>query len=229
MFYQKRKFKNSKGLTLSAIYEGKDKNAPVVVLCHGYGSSKNTESIKLLVKKLVPAGVSIYRFDFLGCGESEGTLKDLTPKEGVDDLEQAVKNLNKKVFALYGSSFGGYVALGYACHNTVLALGLKAPVSDYPAVIDLVGNEKEHKSTGFLSQANNIDIYSFASNIKAPTLIVHGSKDDTVPLEHSEKLLNYLGGEKRLAIIHGATHDIKGASLEDATTQLSEFFINQLL
>ena len=107
MFIEKRKFKNSKGLTLSAIYEGEDKNAPVVVMCHGYLSSKDSEKTTNLSQKLVTEGISAYRFDFLGCGESEGSPKDLTPEEGADDLKSAIKDLGKSDLALYGSSFGG--------------------------------------------------------------------------------------------------------------------------
>src|SRR3989344_3192027 len=135
MFSQKRSFKNSKDFAISAIYEGQDKNAPVVVLCHGYGSSKDNESTFGLAQKLLAKGLSVYRFDFSGCGQSQGELNQLTPDQGQDDLNSAVKDLGRKQFALYGSSFGGYTALIYACKNPVLALGLKAPVSNYPKVM----------------------------------------------------------------------------------------------
>lgn len=229
MFTEKRSFKNDKGQTLVAVYEGEEKDSPVVVMCHGYGSTKDSDSTKTLARKLTISGISVYRFDFTGCGESDGTLKDLTPQEGLDDLNSAVKNLDKKEFALYGSSFGGYIALEFASKNPVLALALKAPVSDYPSVINLEGNKSDYRTTGFLREAKEINIFRQAKNIKAPTLIVHGSDDDVVPVEHSEKLLIRLGGEKRLSIIHGATHDIEGADLEDVTTQISDFFVKQLL
>lgn len=228
MFHEKRKFKNLKGLTLSAIYEGEDKNAPVVVICHGYGSSKDS-SAKNLAEKLVQFGISVYRFDFTGCGESEGNLSQLTPDQGQDDLESAVMNLAKDKFALFGSSFGGYTSLIYASKREVVALGLKAPVSDYPAVMQEKGNEKENRALDFTDQAFKYNVYDLARNIKAPVFIVHGSDDTDVPLAQSQKLLEYLGGEKELSILHGATHDIKGPHLEDANTQLAEFFRNKLL
>lgn len=230
MFQEKRKFKNSKGLIISAVWEGEEKNSTTVVLAHGYVSSKDSTSTKTLAQKLVVGGLNVFRFDFTGCGESEGTIQDLTPLQGLDDLKNAVKNLNKSKFALYGSSFGGHVALVYAAKNPVAALGLKAPVSDYSEVIarhdDL---NREARSEEFLEEVKNIDIYKLAKNIKSPTLIVHGGEDDVVPLAQSEKLAESLGGEKRLAVIHDATHDIKGPDLEDATNLLSEFFLSTLL
>lgn len=227
MFSQKRKFKNAKGLTLSAIYEGEDTNAPVVVLCHGYGSSKDSESTKNLSQKLVTSGFSVYRFDFSGCGASQGKLNETTPSGGANDLESAVRDLGKDKYALFGSSYGGYIALQYAAKNSVLALCLKAPVSDYMPLIRAAN--KEFKSGEFEKEAKDVNIYKMAKNIKAPTLIVHGGDDEVVPLEQSEKLLKSLGGEKELAIIHAGTHQMRGPAMEDAHSQLAEFFRNELL
>ncbi len=229
MFSQKRKFKNKKGLTLSAVYEGKEENSPVVVLCHGYASGKDSESTDDLARKLLSNGLNVYRFDFTGCGQSQGNLDDLTPLQGQDDLESAVHDLEKKAFGLYGASFGGYTSLIYASKNPVLALGLKAPVSDYPAVMSAKGNEKENKALDFNKEVSNFDIYRLAPKIKAPTLIVHGSDDTDVPLAQSQELLKSLGGEKRLAIIHKGTHKMRGPIMEDAHNQLAEFFVNKLL
>ncbi len=229
MFSQKRKFKNLKGLTLHAIYEGNDKNNPVVILCHGYGSSKDNESTHDLSKKLVTAGLSVYRFDFTGCGQSQGELSQLTPDQGQDDLKSAVKNLNAKKFALFGSSFGGYTSLIYASKNPVLALGLKAPVSNYPEVMKAKGNEKENKALDFTKEAFKYDVYELAAKIQAPTLIVHGGNDDDVPLSQIQKLVKSLGGEKELSIIHGGTHQMRGPAMQDAHNQLTKFFVNHLL
>jgi len=230
MFSEKRKFKNKKGLTLAAIYEGQDKNAPVVVLCHGYGSGKDKDSTKGLAKKLVSAGLCVYRFDFTGCGESGGKLSQLTPDRGQDDLNSAVKGLGRTKFALYGSSFGGYTSLIYASTNPVSALGLKAPVSDYPAVMKAKGNEKENRALDFTDEAYKYDIYKLAGNISSPTLIVHGDSDTDVPIAQSQKLLMSLSSkEKELKVIPGAGHVMRGNYLEEANNQLAKFFVDHLL
>lgn len=115
MFKQKLTFKNSRTLNLSAVFEGEDKNAPTVVMCHGFGSSMDKPiSSRALAQKLVENGLSVFRFDFTGHGESEGKMNEITPLDGLDDLKSVVKILNKKKIALYGSSFGGYVSILYA-------------------------------------------------------------------------------------------------------------------
>lgn len=229
MFFQKREFKNSKGFQLSAVYEGQDQNVPVVVMCHGYGSSKDSVSNADLAKKLTSAGISVFRFDFTGSGQSGGNLVDCTPTQGLDDLKFAIKDMSKEKFALHGTSFGGYVALTYAIHNPILALSLKAPVSDYVEVLKLKGGEKEARAADFARQAYQINIYKDAPNIKIPVLIIHGGNDKDVPLAQSERLLKCFRGEKTLSILHDADHRMLGFNMEVANNQITEFFVNKLL
>ncbi len=226
MFIEKRKFKNSKSFTLSAIYEGEDRNAPVVIICHGYTSSKDRPLTQgALAHKLIERGISAFRFDFTGHGESEGSISKITPLDAYDDLVCAVKNLGKEKFALYGSSFGGFTAILYATQNPVLALALKAPVSDYAVTARIVSPAREH----FIQNTKEIDLYKKAKNIKCPTLIVHGDKDDVVPITQSQKLIAALKCEKKLEVIVGADHDIDGKELERANAHIADFFKQNLL
>lgn len=230
MFIEKRNFKNSKGLTLAAIYEGEDKNSPVIVLCHGFGSGKNGVSNTDLSAKLIKIGLSVFNIDFTGCGESEGKAEDRTPLQGIDDLQAAVRNLNKDHFALYGSSYGGWVAIDFATKKPVLALGLKCPVSSWSKTyLEMRKSNDEVDDIPGLNEVENYDLYKIAKNIKCPTLIVHGSADEVVPLSQSQKLLGSLGGEKKLSIIHNGVHTMRGPTMEDAHTRLAEFFRNKLL
>lgn len=229
MFKRKIKFKNSRGLTLAAIFEGKDKDAPVVVMCHGFGSSKDSDANKDLSQKILNRGLSVFRFDFTGCGQSQGKLEQLTPLAGLDDLKSAIEVLGRKQFALYGNSFGGYTALLYAGENPVLALGLKAPVSYYPDVSTVENAWQNYGFTkgiknNFLAEVKNIDLYQKTRNITAPTLIVHGDRDEIVPLKESRKLIESLKSQKKLVILKGAPHVIRGEYMERANSLLADFF-----
>src|SRR3989338_2836334 len=103
MFIEKRSFKNSRSLTLAAIYEGEDKKAPTVVICHGYASSKDSVSQRDISKRLIKSGFSVYRFDFTGCGQSQGSIENLVPSVGLDDLNSAIADFGKKEFILCGT------------------------------------------------------------------------------------------------------------------------------
>ena len=228
MFKEKRAFKNSRGLKISAIYEGTDKNVLTVIICHGYASSKDSESQLDLRRTLLEVGFPGFAFDFTGCGQSQGSLNDLTPNAGIDDLISAVANLGKKDFALIGSSFGGYVAIRYAIENSVTALALKAPVSDWALVeSDQIEFCKMHR---FLKDVASVNIYKEASKINCPILIAHGNNDDVVPLKQSQDLLKSLGSrEKELKIIGGAPHIMRGKYMQEAHNLITDFFQKTLL
>jgi pimeloyl-ACP methyl ester carboxylesterase len=220
MFKDKFNIKNSYGLNLSAVFEGENKDGPLVILCHGYDSSKDSPSNASLAEELVKRGISAFRFDFTGNGESEGDLGELTPKRGLDDLKSAITHQGFKKFGLVGSSFGGTVALLYATENPLLALALKAPVSDYGWVS---GNRKLTKRRKRFSN-DTVGIFQKVKNINSPVLIVHGDADKEVSVEMSEKLYESLGTEKRLEIIKGCPHQFRGEHLDKANKMIINFF-----
>src|SRR3989344_1347443 len=104
-------FNNAKGNKLCGILSNtgceKDK---IVILCHGFSSSKDSRTYVELEKIFNNKGLAIFRFDFYGHGESEGKFEDITLSEAAHDIEQAFSFLWKKGYKkiyLVGSSFGG--------------------------------------------------------------------------------------------------------------------------
>ncbi len=205
-------FSNSSGRKLHGVLAIPDaKTFPVVIICHGYASSVRSKTRIALSRRLLLQGIASFGFDFTGCGESEGELKQLTLSQGLDDLTAAyfyvkhLKSVDKNRIGVLGSSFSGSVAVLFAAENRVKALALKSPVSDYGS-ISRVPLDSEEKRKQFSDDAEKYAIYSSAEKIKAPTIIVHGSSDDVVPVEQSKKLFSHLKCEKKLEIIKGADH-----------------------
>jgi len=81
-------FKNSRGNRLCGILSDptEDKSNPIIILCHGFSSSKNGRTYQALESKLNTEEISIFRFDFFGHGESYGLFEDITTSEAVDDV-----------------------------------------------------------------------------------------------------------------------------------------------
>ena len=109
-------FPDSKGNKLCGVLaETKNKtDDPILVLCHGFASSKDGNKYSTAESLLPKKGVATFRFDFYGHGESEGKFEDITIMEGKDDVLQAVKFLKArgyKKIALLGNSFGGMSCL----------------------------------------------------------------------------------------------------------------------
>ena len=224
-------FDSSSGIKLCGILSASsgDKSNPIFVLCHGFSTSKDGRTNSLLETFLNDAGRATFRFDFFGHGESGGAFQKITISEAVDDVMKAVEFVRLsgyKKIGLVGSSFGGTACILAASHiGDLTKLALKSPATDYKEILDLKkngGNLEEWKNRGvisiqgaygqnlklnysFFEDAQKADGYSAAGQIHIPVLIVHGAKDETVPVEQSLRA-SRLFKNCRLEILAGADH-----------------------
>lgn len=228
---EKLYFQNSKGNKLCGILLNPtgDKNKLVVILVHGFHSSKDSGSWLTLKEELKNKNISSFRFDVFGHGESEGLFEDVTISEAVDDILKAIeflRGLGYTKIALAGSSFGGIASIMAASKtNTLSFLVLKCPVSEYNEKEFLTHREEfeKWKQTGyktyydeegkeiyrvkfsFYEDAKYNNGYEAAPKIKVPTLIVHGDADRTVPISQSIKTSKLISNCE-LKVVHGADH-----------------------
>jgi alpha/beta superfamily hydrolase len=68
-----------------------DKGLPIIVLCHGFTTSKDGRTYVQLEEILNVKNFSTLRFDFFGHGESAGRFAEITISEAVDDVRSAVR------------------------------------------------------------------------------------------------------------------------------------------
>lgn len=188
---------------------------PLVIYCHGLGSSKDQKKGAVLARKLPARGIAIFRFDFTGCGESDGEIGDTTASRLLDDLKAAYNivvnqaGIDRSKIALVGSSFGGLVSLLGMTEgpNPLIAKTavLISPASDYkenhkkPSAADFRSNE-------FYIDVWKRDVFGLARNIRQPCLVIHGSLDDVCFLSGSERLIGSLPIGSRLEVIRGEGH-----------------------
>lgn len=109
------------------------RGAPVIVICHGYGSQR--ADIVTLATALQEHEFNVYMFDFLGHG-SDTSLTTLGYRES-GELRSAIQALasrddvDTKRFGVWGTDLGGYVALEVASSDKrVAALAVDDPYDD---------------------------------------------------------------------------------------------------
>ncbi|MBI4895820.1 MAG: alpha/beta fold hydrolase [Candidatus Aenigmarchaeota archaeon] len=228
---QKIWFTDSGGNKLCSFLSNPTKSLekPVFIICHGLSSNKNSPIYSELTDILKKHNISTFKFDFYGHGESQGNFDDITVSKAVDSILQAIKLLKElgyKKIGLIGTSFGGISSIIAASKTkSLFLLVLRSPVSNYKVktLTDLSNEEmQEWKTSGYRVYTNvqgkrlrlnysfyedlkNNDGYKAAKKIKIPTLIVHGDRDDVVPIEQSNKLSKIITKAKLIRII-GADH-----------------------
>lgn len=247
-------FKNSKGLKLCSILSNptSSKEKPIIILCHGFSTSKNSHTYVRLQEILNKYQISTFRFDFFGHGESEGKFEDITISEAVDDILNAIKFLKNQGYTkigLVGSSFGGIASLMAASKtDDLFILALKSPVSNYEEKEYATKSKEEleeWRNRGFryyvsgdgrklklnytfFEDFKNNNGYEAAKKIKIPTLIVHGDNDESVPIEQSKKTASLIENCKS-EIIEGADHRYsKPEDFEKMLDLISKFIIENL-
>ncbi len=208
-------FRSKSGNNLMGIFHVPDvEKPPVVILAHGFqGNKMGTEKGRAFVKlsrKLKDQGFLVFRFDFEGCGDSEGLLEKITIKKEVENLKVAVEVVRKNVdidennIFLLGLSMGAVVTaltveeLNFKPNALVFwnqAFNQKKLFKNWfnkKDVEDIKENgwvQKGSKTIGreYFEENKNKD-YTDKVPKNIPILLIHGKKDEDVPVESSQQI-----------------------------------------
>jgi len=106
----KIKIPNKKNELLDVWIEGNTKATTTIVLVHGLGIGKHGDYFDT-VSKVLSKNYRIVRFDFSGCGESEGKMEEKNLKKWSEDLAEIiyyVKNTFKGEIYIIAHSMGTF-------------------------------------------------------------------------------------------------------------------------
>lgn len=247
---EKISFANSRGQTLVGVLQQGDprKASGGVILCHGMESDKESEKLVFLSRELVRTGIATLRFDFSYSGESSGRFEEITYSGGVEDLTAAYRFLLSRQagkIAVWGSSMGGTVALLFAAQEATVAalVTVAAPIHPKKIAQKLLTPEQVRRwrkqgytfyqgqriNVSLLDDLERIDILKSAAAITCPVLIIHGDRDETVPVEEAYELFHQLSEFKKLSILEGADHRLSDPALMNHAVVESIEWISQNL
>lgn len=220
-------FQNSRGKNLvGVLHTPKEKTNSAVIVSHGFAANKDRARFIKLAESLSENGFTVLRFDFGGCGESED--EEITVQNQVDDLKSAINYMRKneyKNIGLLGESLGGLISI-LAYDEDIKALVLWAPItqSKTSTIIQKEELQKELNGRGFiiykkdgrefkipkeyLEERQAVNQKEILSKIKSPVLIVHGNKDNSVPLEQSKSAMQFLSESSKLEVIKDGDHKL---------------------
>ncbi|KAI3714559.1 hypothetical protein L6452_21515 [Arctium lappa] len=204
----------------------------IVIVCHGYQCTKDHSLIVDLAFALEKQGISAFRFDFSGNGESEGSFQFANYHKEADDLHEVVRHFtkaNRLVSAIIGHSKGGDVVLLYASlHRDVqtvvnvsgrysLDRGLEQRLGDnylerakrdgYIDVKSKTGEVLFRVTEDNLMERLNTNMHEAGLKIDKDcrVLTVHGSADDIIPVEDASEFDKIIKNHE-VRIIEGANH-----------------------
>lgn len=207
---------------------------PAVLICHGLAGHKSGHYriYVELAKRLTELGIAVFRFDFRGCGDSEGDFTEITVEGEVSDAMTAMQYLASLPFVdparigVLGRSFGGVISVLLAAQfKNIKSLALWSPMFDPNEWKAQWKVSKESFTTingqevgGHLyPQLFEIDLQSCLEKIShIPMLHIHGEKDTVVQVLHADKFQRQrLNGEAESRFIRLPESDHHFTPLEE--------------
>lgn len=225
---------------------------PIVILMHGFISSKKMHPIPELAASLAKEGIATLCFDFNGHGKSEGAFIDMTIMNEISDAK-AVLNYVKKLpyvssIGLLGHSQGGVIAgmlagelendedkpkcIALLAPAAVLkddalagqCMGVKYDPNNPPEYVNVMFHKLGRK---FIQIAQKLDIIGTSCKYTGNVCLIHGSLDKIVPLSYSEQYnANYKNSV--LHVIDGEGHFMR-KNKEEISSIVCKFMKENLL
>jgi dipeptidyl aminopeptidase/acylaminoacyl peptidase len=226
----------SDGLKLQAVLHTPDTSYwPLIVLCHGFLSHKDSSKYRLLAQVFARESIATVRFDFRGCGESEGLLSESSISRRWRDLQRVIdQSLDLEGFdgrlGLLGSSLGGYLTLLEVSHNSHIRC---AAVWSTPShLLGLAKRLPEVSPVEFSQECYDdlltVELLPRLKNVQR-VLVVHGQEDQQVPPDHALKLYEVLDEPKALHILEGADHWFTASEWREEAIRLTMGWFKRFL
>lgn len=209
------------GVDLAAWWFPAPQSSHVVICCHGHRGNK--QDVLGIAAALHRAGLAVFAFDFRGNGDSGDGPQSLAHFEQAD-LEAAVdwvaRTRPDAEIDVIGYSMGAAVSLLVAARDPRVArVVADSPFADMRGVIAYAAEHRRvppFPLVTFVEWATRARYgYRFAEvqpvDVVAqipprPLLLIHGTDDGVIPVEHARRLAATAGPGAELIIVDGVDH-----------------------
>lgn len=245
---------NRRGEKLAGLRDlplSKDNKFPTIILVHGFGAEKTEHGMfDAIASRLVWSGYQIYRFDFAGCGESEGDYSLTTLTKQAEDLGNILDFVAAQPatdalrLGLVGMSLGTAVITAFQPKNIKAIVYLGSVSEPHKTLKNLFGagynpdglsvritseGKRVEMQSDFWKDSDTYDLPNLIANIQAPILFIHGDQDSKVGVPSAELYLKNANDPKELKIIKNADHGFYEPGERKAMIDLTEDWFNKYI
>ena len=190
---------------------------------HGNGGNigHRVDELAMLHHRL---GVNLFIFDYQGYGRSQGEPKEQGTYQDARAALEYVSNrpdIDAGKIVYFGRSLGAAVAVELAMDKPPARLILVSPFS---SVSDMARVGFPYLPLGWLLK-DRYDSMSRIRRIQTPLLIIHGAKDEMVPVDQGRALFEAANEPKTFRLLpvagHNDTHINGGPGYWDALEEFS--------
>lgn len=225
---KKIEFQGAFGDTLAAKIDIPDgEHKACALFAHCFTCSKNLKAVGNIAKALNKKGVAVFRFDFTGLGDSDGSFEDTNFSSNVDDLIAASGYMEKEMSSpsiLIGHSLGG-AAVIQAAHRlesvkAVATIGAPSNPKHVERHFELKRDEIEEKGSAivtlagrpfrikkqFLDDLEKSKMDKYIRDLDRALMVMHSPLDDTVGIDNAAHIYKTAKHPKSFLSMHEADH-----------------------
>ena len=216
---------------------------PCVVYLHGNSSSRCEALAE--IKYLLPLNITVFAFDFSGCGKSQGDYISLGwyEREDVESVIEYLRKTNKvSTIGLWGRSMGAVTAIMYGDRDPSIAgMVLDSAFASLKELIEELVKERVNLPNFILNQAtklvkstimkkakfnlDEIEPKKYAVRCFIPALFCHAKDDTFVDKHHCKDLSEVYAGDKNVIYVDGNHNSSRPRYFRDSA---AIFFFNTL-
>ena len=221
-----------RGDGLRLAYRHRRGKGPTIVFLPGYMSDMDGTKAVALWEWAGAEGRPMARFDYSGCGASEGPFEDGTLDRWRDDALAMIDRVAQGPVVLVGSSMGGWLMLlaALARPERVKALVGVAAAPDFTNWGFTDEEKARIKACGRIEEPSEYDEAPYVTTLRfwesgernrvltdtipidVPVRLLHGHDDKDVPWPISAKLANTLRSDDvRTVLVKGGDHRLSRA------------------
>lgn len=227
-------------------WDGQDR---VLIVCHGFGSSKSSPMVQALNQEMPRHDIGVYSFDFPSHGDSPVWQEGLRVPFCLDDLaavEDHIRDMapNARI-GYFGSSFGAYITLLHLSRGKAAGKRafLRSAAVSMPRLVDTWVDDRARAdldrqgyfvpaydyvremriTRDFLGDLEAHDVFARYQTGLAQLFMVHGGKDDVAPTADAVHFARQFGAE--LLVLPNGEHNLMGeGELEQVLEHAAAFF-----
>ena len=216
---------------------------PCVIYLHGNSSSR-CEAVAE-IKYLLPLNITVFAFDFSGCGKSQGEYISLGwyEREDVESVIDYLRKTNKvSTIGLWGRSMGAVTAIMYGDRDpSVAGMVLDSAFASLKELIEELVKSRVKLPEFILNQAtklvkstiskkakfnlDEIEPKKYAVRCFIPALFCHAKNDTFVDQHHCKDLSDVYAGDKNVVYVDGNHNSARPRYFRDSA---AIFFYNTL-
>lgn len=185
----------------------------VLITSHGLLSHKEALKYRLLGERASQEGIFVFSFDYSGCGESSGSLKETTVGERIEDLHRVIDYVKSTegVFSisLMGSSMGGLISLFLADERRDEIASISTWATPWNLSFFLENEDYFFEELGppFYRELEE-GLFIQAPGKISHLLVIYGTEDEVIPLSSGYQIYGEACEPKSLQVISGGDHSL---------------------